>query len=146
MMEEDTTHERAMAIAEELLKRTGDAYVSGDAEAFADCFLLPQEIDTLDGKRLITTRAEIIATFEAMREYFRVEGITIMDRRCVSAEFSNPDTITHTHESRLLRGDMQVREPYPSLSVLRRVDGEWKIAYSQYIITDSPAHNRVLNG
>lgn len=145
-MKTETLADAAWALAEDFLKRTGDAYLTGDADAFADCFALPQKIDTLDGQRILETRQEVVNTFEAVRENYRIEGITLMDRRIVSAEFRDENTMHSTHESRLLRGDILVRDPFLAFTIFRRSEGVWQIAYSQYVITDSAAHNRALTG
>ena len=134
------------AVSESLLEKTGAAYKSGDAESVVQCFLLPQEMGTFEGRRLMETPEQLRDTFEAVRLYHRRLGVTQMVRHCLVAEYKDADTIEATHESRLLSGQRLVQRPYPAFSVLKRIGGVWKIASSQYAITDAPFLSDALMG
>jgi len=50
---------RAKDVAERLLKQTGDAMQEGDFALFAACFDVPTEIETFEGRRMLSSRAEL---------------------------------------------------------------------------------------
>ena len=135
----------ARMVAEGLLARTRDALMAGDAEDFCDCFLLPHRIELFDSSNVVETRDDLQAIFFAMRDYLLRHGITEMIRQCVDAEFTDDDTISTTHISRLLRGSELMQAPYPVYSIVRRIDGVWKIAHGKYAIANSPELDRALS-
>ena len=136
----------ARAVSRHLLEVTGRGLMSGDFALFAPCFLLPQDIATYEGSRTVTTHEELRAVFDGVRAHFRTQGVTDMVRECVAAEFQGPDTIQATHQSWLLSGGRLVQPSYPAFSILRRVQGIWKVAFSQYAIADAPGHVAALTG
>ena len=119
---------------------------TGNFDQLAACFALPQEIDTFEGRRLVTTREELKETFESVRRHYQSLGATSVVRHIVQAEFEDPDTLVATHETRVLNNDQLVQTPFPVLSVAKRMEDGWKITMSQYAIVDSPAHNAALSG
>jgi hypothetical protein len=125
------------AVSEYLLARTGEAYMVGDFDSFAACFALPQWIETFKGRSLIATPDELQALFNAVRSNFYRLGVTDLVRRCVAAEFRDPDTIEATHETRLLSGARLVQPSYPCFSVIKRTEQGWLVAGGQYAIQDA---------
>lgn len=124
----------AKEIAEDLLHRTGDALISGDFEAFIDCFHLPHSVLTANGENKLETAADAERVFKSVREFHKRAGVTEMVRNSIAAEFCDPDTINATHETRLLSQNRFVEEPYPVFSVLRKIDGKWVGVSSEYAI------------
>lgn len=120
--------------------------MSGDFEMFASCFALPQWIETFEGRHLIATTEDLRTLFDAVRVHFCRLGVTDLVRRCVAAEFRDPDTIEATHESRLLAGTRLVQQPYPSFSILKRTDAGWQVAGAQYAIKDAQSLSAALTG
>lgn len=131
------------AIHQALLDRTGAAYVMGDFDSFAACFLLPQHVATHDGTRYLETRDDLRAMFDSMRAFFAARGVTHLDRHSTAAEFDGPDTISATHHSRFMAGVVVVQTAYPAHSILKWHDGAWKVAFSQYAVPD-PAHSSAM--
>ena len=134
----------ARTVAEDLLARTGQALVSGDFDAFAACFLLPNEIELFDGTNRVETIEDQRAIFDSVRAFHARQGVTQMVRRCVEADFLDADTIATTHVASLLRGNELLQPTYPVYSIVRRVDGVWKIAHGKYAIANSPELDRAL--
>lgn len=137
----DTTDPRA--IHQDLLDRSGKAYVEGDFDSFAACFLLPQHVATYDGTRHLETRDDLRAMFDSMRAFFAERGATHLDRQNVAAEFIAEGTISATHHSRLMAGDVVIQTAYPAHSILKRHEGAWKVAFSQYAVPDA-AHSGAM--
>jgi hypothetical protein len=128
----------ARNVASILLERTGDALLTGDFELFHPCFLLPQEVQTFEGRRMIKNKEDLRQLFDGVRAFHRKSNITQLVRNCVEASFLDPDTISSTHESRLLRGAELIERPYPVHSILKRVGMDWQIVSSEYAVPDIP--------
>ena len=136
----------AQDVSEHLLARTGEAMLAGDFDSFAKCFSLPYEIETLDGKRSIETRASLRLTFDSVHAHLVKQQVTIMARHCVSACFRGPNEVAATHETRLISRDILVQEPFPAFSILRKqADDAWRITHTSYVILDSTNLNAALN-
>lgn len=136
----------AKDVAEHLLETTGTALMSGEFELFLSCFLLPNEICTSDGCRMIRTAEDLRDMFDGVRQHFRVQNVTHLIRNCIGAEFIDPDTIRSTHVSRLVSGTLYCQEPYPVISTVNRTGGAWLISHSEYAIVGEPLHVRALSG
>ncbi len=131
-------------ICEDMLARTGAAIMSGDFHSFLSCFHLPQKMETFSGYRMIETADDLRAVFDGVRKYMRDKGITRMVRRNINANFQDADTIVAMHETRMLRGTFLAQPTYPSFSVLRRMNGVWKLTDTIYAIKDSAEHEAAL--
>lgn len=127
---------RAEEIAKAVLEDTGNAMMSGDFELFASRFLLPQTVETYSGRREITTRDDLFDIFKSVRRQYELIGVTENVRRVISTAFQDDMTITAAHESRLMRGALSIREPYPAYCTLKFVDGRWLITSSVYAVRD----------
>lgn len=140
------TQKTAREIAEDLLTRTGQGLLTGDFRLFCDCFALPKEMETFEGRRVIRTEAEMESLFNDVRAYYARIGMTDMVRHIVDAEFRNATSIVSTHQSRLVAEHELVQQPFDVLSVIALIDGAWRIRHSQYAIVDSEDHNTALIG
>lgn len=136
----------AKDVSERLLERTGTALMTGNFEKFADCFLLPQEMETFDGRRKVQTRDDLLEVFRGVTTHLRRKNVTEFVRHCIEARFRDDDTIVTTHMSRLLSGHTLAQTPYPVMCVLRRVDGEWKVSDGMYAVEDEPYLSKALSG
>ena len=135
----------AKDVSEYLLRRSGDALFSGDFNAFAACFALPQKMETFDGRKLVETEEDLRSIFDGVRAYYRSLGVTILERRCIAARFATADRVEATHVSRLISGASIVQTPYPVFSIIERGEPGWRVVHSKYAISDAPAHNRALS-
>lgn len=126
----------AKDVSEFMLEVTRAAYFNGDEEAFVSRFLLPQELGTFDGNRMIRTRKELADLYHGMRANFQMRGVTDLVRVCISAHFDGPDTVLATHVSYLMSGRKLLVEPFPTNGVLRRINGRWMISNAQYAPQD----------
>lgn len=141
-----TEFEKASDVAEYLLRRTGVALMGGDFDAFAPCFILPQHIETIEGRRFVTDRETLYQIFSAVRANYRERGVTRVDRYCMQADFKSENRIESLHEARVYRGEELLQPPYQAFSRLERKEGEcWKVAYSLYAITQTEDHINTLS-
>lgn len=136
----------ARDLAEQLLEESRQGLMSGRFELFCDGIGLPLHIDTFDGQREIRTTEELREMFDSVRHLLMQLGVTDLVRRCVEAEFTAPDMMHTTYETRMLQGNRLIRDPFPVHSIARRIDGRWKVVSSSYAITDQPEITRVLTG
>ncbi|GIT89162.1 MULTISPECIES: hypothetical protein [Roseobacter] len=134
----------AREVSEFLLERTGTALLRDNFDVFSSCISLPLKIETFAGQRLITSPEETYQVFRAVRSYHRRTGVTDIVRHCVEAAFKDPHTVTATHETRLLGGDIMTQDPYPGFSVLKFDGKAWRIASMSYAIEDRDDHNAAL--
>lgn len=135
----------APVIADTLLQKTGTGLLTGDFELFSDCFQLPKEFETFEGRVVISTREQLRKMFETVRSHYHSVGLTDMVRHIVQAEYLDPETISSTHESRLLQGTMLLQEPYPVYSILKLTEDGWKITQSSYAALHDSLAGRALN-
>ncbi|MFK7765543.1 MAG: hypothetical protein AB8B62_19935 [Roseobacter sp.] len=135
-----TAHE----VSEYLLEKTGRAILRNEVEAILPYFLVPAEIQTFDGRRILRTRADICRLFDAVSAHYHAIGVTDMARHCVEASFTDPKTVVAMHETRLITGSLIKRDPFPTLSVLKLDGQQWKIASCSYAIKDQEEHNSAL--
>ncbi|MEM7719426.1 MAG: hypothetical protein AAF222_09485 [Pseudomonadota bacterium] len=128
----------AIEIANDLLEKTGDAMQAGEFQRFRDCFAVPFLLETFEYKRLLRTEAELESVFDAVRQFRELNHITFVIRENVAAQYVRNDTISATHVSRMVqRGDMLFGRPFPTYSLIKNIDGCWRLTFSQYAIEES---------
>ena len=133
-------------ITEELLYRTGLALVEGRLDGVEDCFLLPHSMETTEGVRIVRTPEDVRRMFEEVRSYFADSGVVNIVRTVVEARFVSDTEVESVHVSRLWRNsDERPETTYPVFSVIRLCDDrKWRIAHSNYAITESRSHGSAL--
>jgi hypothetical protein len=127
----------ASDIAEALLEITGEALLSGDFDAFAAVFHVPQVMATMAGPIHMETLDDMRRAFDEMHQHFKAVGVTQMVRTCVAAAYETPTRIQSTHVSDLLHNGKRLNEPYPVFSVIERIDGNWKVTGGEYALEPS---------
>ena len=138
--------ELARWIAEDLLERTGNAMAAGHFDTFEECFAYPTVIESFTGQQSIESAQELKELFDALRAHYKTQGVTDIDRKCLSADTKGPDTIYTTHETRILRDTTLIQPPYPAFSIAKLIDDNWKIVFSSYAVCDAPVHDILLSG
>ncbi len=134
----------AREVSEALLERSRRALIENDFEAFLQCFALPAELETFEGRRWLKTDEHVRTLFDAIRYHHRKTGVTDAVQHVVEAVFKDPETVVATHETRLLSNNVLTQKPYPVFSLL--VDGAqgWKVKSMTFAIEDQPDHNKAL--
>lgn len=134
----------ARDIAEQMLERTGQAMLTGDAALFESCVGFPSVFQTFDGQVCCETPQHFALIFRSVERYLRQMCVTDMVRNCIEAQFTDPETISMTYECRMLSGHVVTQPAYPVFTILRWQDGGWKITFSSYAITDAPEHSKAI--
>ncbi len=128
-----------------MLEQSARALLTRDFESFADLFLLPQEVDTFDGRQLIETRDALETFFVELCTYYASIGLKDMVRRVITAQYVAEDTVHSTHETRLVcHNGILPRKAYPVFTVMRQIEGGWRVASGQYAIDDDAMHVKAL--
>lgn len=138
--------ELARWIAEDMLQRTGNAMAAGDFDSFEECFAYPTVIESFTGRQEIEGAKELRELYDALRAYYKAQGVTDIERKCLSAESKSPDMIYTTHETRVLRDTTLVQPPFPVFSIAQLIDDDWKIVFSSYAIAEAPVHDILMSG
>lgn len=139
------TAEDAVAIAAELLEITGAALHSGDSDAFADCFHLPNTLATMDGLCLLETVEDVRNAFRKARAHYAEIGLARLDRRIVAALFDGADQVRNCFVTRFLDGNgHELRPSVASLGRAARIDGRWLITGTQYAVHKDSDQGRAL--
>lgn len=131
------TPDEARAIVQNGLDRHGEATMAGDIDAMAEFSDVPCEMETLSGKAVATTAAEMRDICRNFADTLRMGHLTHLVRRCLEAKFKDPDTIWAIYETRFLRNGIElVGEPYMSFLILNRHADGWKFASIQLLVSE----------
>ncbi len=134
-----TMDRQAFEVADDLLYHTGKALVSGDFDRYAACFAVPYSLETKDTKRTVRTIGDLRTVFDEVRAHMHRHGVDEIVRTIISADLVSKDVIGRTHVSQMIQPDgTPVLPPYPSYSVIRRIDGVWRTASSIHAIICDP--------
>jgi hypothetical protein len=98
----------------------------------------------MEGRCVLKTIDELSRVFYAVCRHYAKIGVTDMVRRCVEAEFKNPNTVLAMHETRLITGNIITRDPFATLSTLEYDGTEWRISGCSYAIDDQQGLNAAL--
>lgn len=138
------TEQTARQITEALLSLTGDAMMADDFDAFHRHQILPQPIETFEGRKMVRTSQQMRNVFSSVRAHQRRLGVTHLVRHCAEAKFVGDENLEAVYTSYAYRGRALVQKPYQSFAFLRRVAGEWKFAYCMYAVPDDSRLNAAL--
>lgn len=89
--------------------------------------------------------AQLRRIFETITGHYQSVGLTDMLHHIVNAEYLDEQTISSTHESRLLQGTNLLQAPYPVHSIIKKTEAGWKVAKSSYAARDDTLAGRALN-
>jgi elongation factor P--beta-lysine ligase len=103
-------------------------------------------METTEGARIVRTPDDVRGIFEEVRSYFADTGVVNIVRTIIESRFVSDTEIESVHISRVTRtGNEHPVSTYPVFSVIKLCeDGNWRIAHSNYAITDSRCHGSAL--
>lgn len=141
------TDQQALAIVDAMLERTRTAIQAKDVEGFIDQFAFPYVLETLHGRNIINSPAEMEGVFWRNVEFYDSIAMTDLVRRAINAEFSDADKIKAVYETTVFQaGNVADRERYLVYTELQSTTKGWCVITSQYAISDSLAHSLALLG
>ena len=135
----------ASEISEMLLGETAAALLSADFDAFARCIALPHFIATTECNTTLETLEDLHFVFLGVIGDYDRKQVTELVRSCEVAAFRTETHIEATHTTHMMSGDQRVMDPFPSFSVLKHIDGRWKIASSQYAVDNQTTVGHALD-
>ncbi len=136
----------ARHIAEALLALTGKAMMADDFVAFHRHQVLPQPIETFEGRKMVTTPAQMQVVFASVRAHQKRLGVTRLERHCAEAKFVGRENLEAVYTSYAYRNRTLIQQPYQSFAFLRLVGGAWKFAYCMYAVPgESRLNDALLN-
>ena len=133
-------------VSQYMLDRTGHAIIADDLPLYLSCFVLPHRVQTFEGQRTVADTQALTEIYHDVRRTFSRLRVTALERRCTQAVFLAPDRVKSHYESRVLSGTQIVLRPFPALTELLHVDGDWRVGDCQYAIADAPQLVRALLG
>lgn len=136
----------ALKIYQALLDGCGDAVNLGDFDRYLPFFQMPSVLETFEGRMSINSPEALRCLFGKLQQGLRDLGATQMERTCTIAQFVGPETIRGVHDTRLLDDMGRVVDAYSGMSTLRQVDGQWRIALSQFVEESVSLPSQMLRG
>lgn len=139
------TGEGAQRIAQHFLDGQGAATISGNVDATLEWCDIPCTLESMQGRTVATTEAEMRAICVAFIEGLKARRLTHMVRRCLQAMFKDDNTIWATYETRYIRdGKLLTEDPYLAFVILRRRADRWKISSMQFAVSSDSLPNLAL--
>jgi hypothetical protein len=126
------------------LDRTGMGLETGNFELFSSCFALPHRLSTFEGEKLIETSKDMREVFDSVRNHLATIGGANIVRHVVTAAYRTPTQVEGVHMSHVMNGNLRIKEPYPVFSIVKWIEGQWKVAASDYAIDPEDPHAAVL--
>lgn len=136
----------ALKIYQSLLDGCGDAVNLRDFDRYLPFFQVPSALETFEGRTSIDTPEALELMFDKLQQGLRDIGATQMLRTCTVAQFDGPETIRGVHDTRLADDAGRVIEAYSGMSTLRLIDGQWRIALSQFVEETESLPSKMLRG
>lgn len=140
----DDGQDRAHAIYQDLLDRINAAYNAGNFDLFQTLIGLPHRLTTLERTEELTGIEDLRALFDQFCSPLQKSGGTGFTRISAAARFIDDDTIEGTHVTRIKKGNVHMRGPYPVKSLLAHRDGRWQMIASDYPLASTDALARIL--
>lgn len=143
-MPDRSTDPETLAIANDLLDRSGRAMMTRDFDLFAGCVTLPHKVSNFDESFVISDHAALQRGFDKVCDALLIQAVTDLVRDCIAAEIVDTETLHFAHISHLMAGAQRVRPPYPCFSVVRRIGGRWYLAATDYALDARSGQARAM--
>lgn len=125
---------QARAIYQDFMDRLNLSYFNDDFDLFRDLVHLPAVVGTFDTRMVLKTEDDLRRIMVSVRRFLQEKNVTTYLRVCLAARFVSDDMIEGTHESHALNRMEYVEPRFPVKSVLRRIDGTWKLVEADHAV------------
>lgn len=122
----------ARVVLQAFLDRTSKIVLNGDAEGYCKHLLLPFVFRTAAGEVVIETEEDLLQDSQEICDWLTSHGVTDYHRICRSAEYLPNGDIDGVHVTYAMHNSVTIMPPYANRSLLRRVDGDWKVVLSEH--------------
>ncbi|MES2335272.1 MAG: hypothetical protein V4551_11425 [Pseudomonadota bacterium] len=123
-----------LTLYQDALNTVSQAVLLAEFDGYAAMIDLPYLIHTEVARLLVTSRADLRPTFDALHETLRAKGVTHYERVARGADFVDRDRIEGWHHTHLIRHGEHLTYPHVSRHILVRRDGVWRFSEAQYAI------------
>lgn len=124
--------EAANSVYQGLLEKLDSSLLENDFQKYLSCVALPHVVETLDGYFTIDTKEELEAIFDRTRRNLELGNVPGLTRHCLGAVFLDEQTITASHETRLISDQLIIQNSYRALSTLSFANCDWKIKATKF--------------
>ncbi len=142
----DPDFETAEEVANYMLEVTEPIVLSGNGEAMAKRFKLPQFVASPSGAIMVETQEDLNSLMSGIARAYKNLGVTRLRRFVVWAEFENPNLVHSITVSVPMRRRKIAQKPFPFEGSLERIDGFWKISDARYAVVEDDDLSKALVG
>lgn len=140
----DRANRTATEIAQHSLDVTGEALLARDFERFAQFYDVPYTIATESGIARRDTFDELAAGFYSAADHYHAEAVTRLERHVEAAVFDGADRLRFSHLTQLYRDDTPLRDAYPNVSDMRRINDRWVTVATEHLVSDPDRFSTAL--
>ena len=128
----------ALFIVQGSLDIHGQAVIAGNIDKMMEFTDVPCMIDTASGRLEAETVEEMRAICEQFALTLRKMCLTHIVRRCLDAQFKDPETIHAFYETRYIQHGTQIfRDPYRTFMIAKLRPQGWKFNNIQLLVDGS---------
>ncbi|WP_128513936.1 hypothetical protein [Tabrizicola thermarum] len=121
-----------LTIYQTALNVVSDAVLTGDFDRYAAMIDLPYLVHTATADLLVSTRAELRPTFDALSQGLKARGVTHYERVARAADYVSRDRIEGWHHTHMLIDGAPIAYPHSSSHTLVRRGEDWLFSEAQY--------------
>ncbi|ABD55893.1 hypothetical protein [Jannaschia sp. CCS1] len=131
-----TAARSAQDVFQAFLDHTSKLVLTNDAKGYCNHIVLPFVFRTGAGEVVIETEDDLLIDTIEICDWMKSHGITDYHRICRSAQYLPNGDIDGVHITYALNNAVAVMPPYANRSILRCVDGTWKVVLSEHEIAN----------
>ena len=121
-----------LTIYQDALNTVSQAVLAGDFDRYAAMIDLPYLVHTARAELLVTTTADLRATFDSLSQGLKARGVTHYERVARAADYAARDRIEGWHHTHILSNGDPVAYPHVSRQSLVRRGQLWLFSEAHY--------------
>lgn len=121
-----------LEIYQKALDIVSRAALAGDFTAYAAMIDLPYLVHTDAARLLVTSRADLLSTFQTLHQTLRRRGVTYYERLAREADYVAPRRIVGRHFTHLIVDGTSVARPHEASQVLVLRADVWLFSEAHY--------------
>lgn len=123
-----------LEVYQNALDTVSNAALAGDFDGYAAMIDLPYLVHTETARLLVSARADLRPTFDALHETLRAQGVTHYERVAREADYVQRDRIDGWHHTHLISNGERLKYPHVSRHTLVRRGEVWLFSEAHYSI------------
>ncbi|MBA3908321.1 MAG: hypothetical protein C0524_00255 [Rhodobacter sp.] len=121
-----------LTIYQQALDTVSAAALAGDFAAYAAMIDLPYLVHTDVARLLVTSRADLLPTFQTLHQTLRRRGVTHYERLAREADYVAPHRIEGRHFTHMIADGIRVAPPHQARQVLVLRTDVWRFSEAHY--------------